>query len=379
MKIVILGPAHPYRGGIAALNERLAVQFIQEGHDVTIFNFKLQYPDFLFPGKTQYTEDAAPENIPNVRKVNSVHPFNWISVGRELKRLRPDLLIVRYWLPFMAPALGTICRIVRKNHHTKLICIADNIIPHEKRIGDRLFTRYFTGKIDGFIAMSQEVYKDLEKFVREPVRRYAPHPIYDHYGEIISREKALAHLNLSPEFRYLLFFGFIRNYKGLDLLLEAMADKRLQTGKIKLIVAGEYYGNETYYQELIQKYELADKLVLHTSYIPSSEINNYFCAADLVVQPYKSATQSGVTQVGYYFDKPMLVTNVGGLSEIIADQVAGYVVEPASGKIADAIVDFYENSRGAAFTKEMQKLKQKFSWTNLTQNIFSIYEELQKV
>ena len=279
----------------------------------------------------------------------------------------------------MAPALGTICRIVRKNRHTQLICIADNIIPHEKRIGDCLLTRYFTGKIDGFIAMSREVYKDLEKFVREPVRRYAPHPIYDHYGEIISREKALAHLNLSPEYRYLLFFGFIRNYKGLDLLLEAMADKRLQTGKVKLIVAGEYYGNEAYYQELIHKYELEDRLVLHTSYIPSSEINNYFCAADLVVQPYKSATQSGVTQVGYYFDKPMLVTNVGGLSEIIADKVAGYVVEPTSERIAEAIVDFYENSRATAFTAEMQKLKQKFSWTNLTQNIFSIYEELQKV
>ena len=379
MKIVILGPAHPYRGGIAALNERLAIQFIREGHEVTIFNFKLQYPDFLFPGKTQYTDDAAPENIPNVRKVNSVNPINWLSVGRELRRCQPDLLIVRYWLPFMAPALGTICRIVRKNRHTQLICIADNIIPHEKRIGDRLLTRYFTGKIDGFIAMSREVYKDLEKFVREPVRRYAPHPIYDHYGEIISREKALAHLNLSPEYRYLLFFGFIRNYKGLDLLLEAMADKSLQTGKVKLIVAGEYYGNEAYYQELIHKYELEDRLVLHTSYIPSSEINNYFCAADLVVQPYKSATQSGVTQVGYYFDKPMLVTNVGGLSEIIADKVAGYVVEPTSERIAEAIVDFYENSRATAFTAEMQKLKQKFSWTNLTQNIFSIYEELQKV
>ena len=154
MKIVILGPAHPYRGGIAALNERLAIQFIREGHEVTIFNFKLQYPDFLFPGKTQYTDDAAPENIPNVRKVNSVNPINWLSVGRELRRCQPDLLIVRYWLPFMAPALGTICRIVRKNRHTQLICIADNIIPHEKRIGDRLLTRYFTGKIDGFIAMS---------------------------------------------------------------------------------------------------------------------------------------------------------------------------------------------------------------------------------
>lgn len=378
MKIVILGPAHPYRGGIAALNERLAVQLLREGHEVTIYNFKLQYPGFLFPGKTQYTEDAPPENIRNVRKVNSVNPFNWLSVGKELKKRKPDLIIVRYWLPFMAPALGTICRIVRKNHHTKLICIADNIIPHEKRIGDRLLTRYFAGKVDGFIAMSREVYNDLEKFVRQPVRRYAPHPVYDHYGDIISREDALRQLNLSPDYRYLLFFGFIRSYKGLDLLLEAMADKRLDAYKIKLIVAGEYYGNETYYQELIDKHKLDDKLVLRTAYIPSTEINNYFCAADLIVQPYKSATQSGVTQIGYYFNKPMLVTNVGGLSEIIADKLAGYVVEPVAEKIADAIVDFYGNAREAAFTAEMQKLKQRFSWANLTQNIFSIYDELQK-
>lgn len=378
MKIVILGPAHPYRGGIAALNERLAVQLLREGHEVTIYNFKLQYPGFLFPGKTQYTEDAPPENIRNVRKVNSVNPFNWLSVGKELKKRKPDLIIVRYWLPFMAPALGTICRIVRKNHRTKLICIADNIIPHEKRIGDRLLTRYFAGKVDGFIAMSREVYNDLEKFVRQPVRRYAPHPVYDHYGDIISREDALRQLNLSPDYRYLLFFGFIRSYKGLDLLLEAMADKRLDAYKIKLIVAGEYYGNETYYQELIDKHKLDDKLVLRTAYIPSTEINNYFCAADLIVQPYKSATQSGVTQIGYYFNKPMLVTNVGGLSEIIADKLAGYVVEPVAEKIADAIVDFYRNTREAAFTAEMQKLKQRFSWANLTQNIFSIYDELQK-
>lgn len=378
MKIVILGPAHPYRGGIAALNERLAVQLLREGHEVTIYNFKLQYPGFLFPGKTQYTEDAPPENIHNVRKVNSVNPFNWLSVGKELKKRKPDLIIVRYWLPFMAPALGTICRIVRKNHRTKLICIADNIIPHEKRIGDRLLTRYFAGKVDGFIAMSREVYNDLEKFVRQPVRRYAPHPVYDHYGDIISRENALRQLNLSPDYRYLLFFGFIRSYKGLDLLLEAMADKRLDAYKIKLIVAGEYYGNEAYYQELIDKHKLDDKLVLRTAYIPSTEINNYFCAADLIVQPYKSATQSGVTQIGYYFNKPMLVTNVGGLSEIIADKLAGYVVEPVAEKIADAIVDFYRNTREATFTAEMQKLKHKFSWTNLTQNIFSIYDELQK-
>lgn len=377
MKIVILGPANPYRGGIAALNERLAVELKKEGHEVIIFNFKLQYPGFLFPGKTQYTDDPAPKALKIVRKVNSVNPLNWLQVGRELKRLSPDLIVVRYWLPFMGPALGTICRLARRNKHTKVICIADNIIPHEKRPGDRLFTNYFVKGVDGFIAMSKEVFRDIDIFVRKPVKRFAAHPVYDHYGEIIPRQEALHKLNLSPDYRYLLFFGFIREYKGLDLLLEAMNDNRLREKPVKLIIAGEYYGNQEYYNDLINRFGLQDQLVLHTDYIPSDEINNYFCAADLIVQPYKSATQSGVTQIGYHFDKAMLVTDVGGLSEIIADRKSGYVVLPEGSAIADVIVDFYESEREEDFVRETKLLKQNFSWSNLTTKIFEIYNEVK--
>ncbi len=378
MKIVILGPAHPYRGGIAALNERLAEELRKEGHEVLIYTFTLQYPASLFPGKTQYTDEPAPADLAIFRKLNAVNPFNWWRVGRELKRLSPDLLIVRYWLPFMGPALGTVCRAARKNRHTRVVCIADNIIPHEKRPGDTLFTRYFVRGVDGFIAMSREVFRDLELFVKHPVRRFAPHPIYDHYGATISREEALQTLGLSPEYRYLLFFGFIREYKGLDLLLEAMADDRLRGKPVKLIVAGEYYGNRARYEELMERYRLHDRLVLHTDYIPSDCINRYFCAADLIVQPYKSATQSGVTQVGYHFDKPMLVTDVGGLAEIIADKRSGYVVPPTAQAIADAIVDFYDGAREVAFVAETRELKKNFSWSNLTGKIMEIYEEAQK-
>lgn len=377
MKIVILGPANPYRGGIAALNERLAVELKKEGHEVIIFNFKLQYPGFLFPGKTQYTDDPAPKALKIVRKVNSVNPLNWVQAGLELKRLSPDLIIVRYWLPFMGPALGTICRLARRNKHTKVICIADNIIPHEKRPGDRLFTNYFVKGVDGFIAMSKEVFRDIDIFVRKPVKRFAAHPVYDHYGEIIPRQEALHKLNLSPDYRYLLFFGFIREYKGLDLLLEAMNDYRIREKPVKLIIAGEYYGNQEYYNDLINRLDLQDQLVLHTDYIPSDEINNYFCAADLIVQPYKSATQSGVTQIGYHFDKAMLVTDVGGLSEIIADRKSGYVVRPEGSAIADAIVDFYESEREEDFVRETKLLKQNFSWSNLTTKIFEIYNEVK--
>ncbi|MDE7074598.1 MAG: glycosyltransferase, partial [Odoribacter sp.] len=294
MKIVILGTAHPYRGGLAAMNERLAQELSGQGHEVVIYNFTLQYPGFLFPGKSQYTDEAAPQGLKIIRKINSVCPFNWLKVGRELRKMRPDLLIIKFWLPFMGPALGTIARLARKNHHTRVICIADNMIPHEKRPGDRLFTKYFTKGVDGYIAMSHEVYADVEKLVAHPLRRFTPHPIYDHYGEIIPREEALKALKLDAAYRYLLFFGFIRDYKGLDWLLQAMADSRLKD--IRLIIAGEFYSDSEPYLRLIRELGLEEKVILHTDYIPNEQINRYFCAADLVVQPYKTATQSGVTQ-----------------------------------------------------------------------------------
>lgn len=375
MRIVILGTAHPYRGGIAALNERLALEFIKEGHHVEIYNFTLQYPSFLFPGKTQYTDDPAPSGLEIFRKVNSVNPFNWWKIGYELRRKSPDLLIVRYWLPFMGPCLGSICRLVRRNRHTRVVCIADNIIPHEARIGDKCFTRWFVKGVDGFIAMSHEVFRDIDLFVQKPLKRFAPHPVYDHYGESLERDVACRILGLDTGFRYLLFFGFIRDYKGLDLLLEALADKRLEGKPLKLLVAGEYYGNRAYYEDLIRRFHLQERLVLHTDYIPANQVNAYFCAADLIVQPYKSATQSGVTQIGYHFDKPMLVTNVGGLSEIIADRISGYVVSPESSAIAEAISDFYENDRAADFIRETRRLKKSFSWENLTSKIFEIYNQ----
>ena len=376
MKIVILGTAHPYRGGLAAMNERLAQELSGQGHDVVIYNFTLQYPGFLFPGKSQYTDEAAPRGLKIIRKVNSVCPFNWLKVGRELKKMCPDLLIIKYWLPFMGPALGTIARIARRNRHTRVICIADNMIPHEKRPGDRLFTKYFTRGVDGYIAMSHEVYDDIEKLVAHPLRRFTPHPVYDHYGEIISREEALEALHLDPACRYLLFFGFIRDYKGLDWLLQALADDRLRDRQVRLMVAGEFYSDSEPYLKLIREKGLEEKVVLHTDYIPNEQINRYFCAADMVVQPYKTATQSGVTQIGYHFNKAMLVTDVGGLGEIIADRRSGYVVKPEVSAIADAIVDFYDGERQADFEKETMKLKEQFSWTRMTDVMLELYDSI---
>lgn len=378
MKIVILGPAHPYRGGIAALNERLAVELQKEGHEVKIVTFTLQYPGFLFPGKSQFADGAAPENLVIDRKINSVNPLNWLTVGRQLRREKPDLLIARFWIPFIGPSLGTICRIVRKNRRTKIIALTDNIVPHEKKPGDRLLTAWFLKACQGVVVMSKSVLDDLNTFDRRKPRRFGPHPIYDHYGKITSREEALRKLNLDPAFNYLLFFGLIRDYKGLDLLIEALGRPLLADLKIKLLVAGEFYTDEEKYRDQVKKLSLEERIIFYNQYIPNNEVENYFNAADLVVQPYKTATQSGVTQVAYHFNKPMLVTDVGGLGEIVPHEKAGYVVAPSPAVIAEAIKDFYTNSRKTFFENGVKEEKKRFGWDNFTRLFYELMEEIGK-
>ena len=377
--IKIIGPAYPYRGGIATTNERLAQEFLTMGYQVEIETFTVQYPSFLFPGKTQYNLKPAPENLFIKRSINSIQPLNWISVGRRIRSENPDLVIIRYWLPFMAPGLGTIAGLIRKNRHTKVICLADNIIPHEHRPGDRMLTNYFVQRIDGLIAMSKSVLADAQTFRKGLPEGFCPHPIFDNYGERLSLEVAKEKLKLDVHTRYLLFFGFIRDYKGLDLLLNAFADERLRLFPVKLLVAGEYYSSPEPYLELIKKNQLEELVELRTDFIADEEVNLYFSAADMVVQPYKSATQSGVTQIGYHFNKPMLVTNVGGLSEIIPDGKIGYVVEPNSQHIADALVDFYEKERMAEFEENIVEEKKKFSWSNMVNSFLLLYNQIKLV
>jgi len=376
--IKIIGPAYPYRGGIATTNERLSQEFISLGFDVEIETFTVQYPSFLFPGKTQFSDKSAPENIKIKRTINSVNPVNWLKVGKRIGREKPDLVIIRYWLPFLAPCLGTIAGLIRKNKHTIIICLADNIIPHEHRPGDRLLTNYFIQRISGLIAMSKSVLTEAKSFRKDLPLGYCPHPIFDNYGEKLSFEIAKQKLALDSNTRYLLFFGFIRDYKGLDLLINAFADERLRNYPVKLLVAGEYYSSPDSYLALIREKNLEDLIELHTSFISDDKVNLYFSAADMIVQPYKSATQSGVTQIGYHFNKPMLVTNVGGLSEIIPDGKIGYVVEPESQKIADALVDFYENERMTEFEANIVEEKKKFSWLNMAQTFFSVYNQAEE-
>jgi D-inositol-3-phosphate glycosyltransferase len=373
MKILIIGPANPYRGGIAALNERLAQQLINEGHQVEIISFKVQYPNFLFPGKSQFTNTPAPKDLIISRMINSVNPLNWVLTGFKLRKKRADLVLVRFWLPFMAPSTGTVCKWLKKGSNTKIIAIVDNLIPHEPRIGDKLFTKYFIRQTDAFLAMSECVYNDIKTFSQTQPVTLSPHPIYDHYGERIPAVEARAKLGLEQNMNYILFFGFIRDYKGLDLLLHAMANDRIKKLNIRLIVAGEFYSNEEKFQQLIDSLNLRDNVILHTDYIPENRVNEYFCASNLVAQPYKTATQSGVTQIGYHFHKPMLVTNVGGLSEIIENGKAGFVVEPTPDEIAMAIDRYFENNLEEEMTEEVKRAKERFSWNNFTKAIFESY------
>ena len=369
MKVIIVGTAYPYRGGLSAFNERLAYEYLQRGDEVEIYTFTLQYPSFLFPGKTQYSDEPAPKGLTIHRLINSINPFSWLKTGREIARKRPDLLITKFWLPFMAPCLGTIERRVRRNGHTRIVSILDNIIPHEHRPGDRIFARYFVRSTDAFVAMSRSVLDDLNLFDTKKPRRFCPHPLYDHYGDILPKEEARRMIGIDTDGRYVLFFGFIRSYKGLDLLLDAMADPRIAQRDIRLIVAGEFYGDPKPYMEQIERLGIADRIKLCTDFIPDSQVNRYFCAADLVAQPYKSATQSGVTQIAFHFEKPMLVTDVGGLAEIVPDGKIGYVVQPDAHQIADAIVRYYDEQREAPFTEAVRHEKQKYTWNKMLEAI----------
>jgi glycosyltransferase involved in cell wall biosynthesis len=368
-RIIIIGPAHPLRGGgLTTFNHRLAKEFTAQGHDCSIWSFSLQYPSFMFPGKSQYTDEPAPPGISIKSVINSINPFNWIKIGNRLKKEKPDIIVVRYWLPLMGPALGTILRRVKKNKHTKIICLADNIIPHEKRLGDKAFTTYFIKPVDAFITMSEKVLTDLRLFEKNKPAQLIPHPLYDNFGEIVSKDEARKKLAINNAEFIILFFGFIRKYKGLDLLFEAMADERIKKAGIKLLVAGEFYDEEKIYQEQIDKLNIREHLILKTGFIPDSEVKYYLCAADAVIQPYRSATQSGVTPLAYHFEKPMIVTNVGGLPALVPHKKCGIVAEPTVPALANAIAEMVETGTDyyLPFVKEEKK---KLSWTILVQEI----------
>lgn len=367
MRITILGTAYPYRGGLATFNERLAHQFQAEGHEVHIETFTLQYPSFLFPGKTQFSNEQAPTDLSIRRSLNSCNPLSWVALGRRIRKDAPDLLICCYWMAFMAPAYGTVCRIAKRNGKTRCIALVHNMFPHEKGVLDKLFAPYFVHAQHGFVALSASVVKDIEQLSKNTPKTFSPHPVYDHYGERLDKQTACSHLGLDPQKDYMLFFGLVRTYKGLDLLLDAMGKVKDQLPNLQLLIAGEFYEEEDKYHKQIADLGLSDRVVVHNEFIADGELQYWFGAANLITQPYKSATQSGVTQVAFHFEKPMLVTNVGGLGEIVHHGKMGYAVDPQAEPIAEAILDYYTHDRQVSFTDYLRREKGKYAWDKMTQ------------
>ncbi|MDE5579149.1 MAG: glycosyltransferase [Alistipes sp.] len=374
MKITILGPAHPYRGGLASIMETMARVFRRRGAEVLIRTFTLQYPSLLFPGKSQTLSTPPPDDLRIVRCVNTVDPFNWLRIGRLVRRERPDFVLLKYWTPFMAPCFGTIARLARRNGHTKVLCQIDNVEPHERHFVDRPFNRYFLRSVDGFIYMSEQVHRELAAYTDAPAL-FSPHPLFEQFGSRVDRGEACVRLGLDPAAGYALFFGLVRDYKGLDWLLDAWAKLRRE-GRIadkKLIVAGEFYTSEEPYRAQIAAHGLQDDVILHDRFIPDAEVKYYFSAADCVVQPYKTATQSGVTQIAYQFCTPMIVTDVGGLAEIVPDGRVGYVCPPTVEGVAEAIERIYEPGVLERFRENCVEERKRFSWEEMCSRIEELY------
>jgi len=378
MKITILGPAHPYRGGLASIMEILARTFQRRGNRVDIKTFTVQYPAWLFPGRSQTVATPPPQDLDICRCVNTTDPLNWWRVGRRIRRERPDFVLLKYWTPFMAPCFGTIARVACRNGHTKFLCQIDNVKPHEHHLTDDLFNRYFLRGIDGFIYMSEQVHRELAAYTQAPAL-FSPHPLFENFGERVDRTEACARLELDAATGYVLFFGLIRDYKGLDLLLDAWA-RLYRDGKTagrKLIVAGEFYASKEPYLRQIETLGLQDEVILHDRFIPDEEVKYYFSAADFVVQPYKTATQSGVTQVAYQFCTPMVVTGVGGLAEIVPDGRVGYVCKPESADVALAVERMYEPGVLARFRDNLVEERKRFSWETMCDRITELYDKVR--
>ena len=372
LKIFIVGPAFPLRGGPAEFNQNLCLELIKAGHNAQIISYSLQYPNFLFPGSSQYEKSGTtPSGIKIHTLINTINPFNWFKVAYFIKKEKPNFILFRYWLPFFGPSLGTIARLVKSK--TKVLALTDNVIPHEKRFGDNFFTNYFINSCNGFIAMSKTVLADIEKFSSNKNKVYSPHPMYETYGNIVSKTEACNQLGLNPNNKYILFFGLIRHYKGLDILIDAF-NKSNVSEDVCLLIAGEFYDTKETYLTQLQNSSKKNQIILHDKFIPNDLVRYYFCTSSLVAQTYRNATNSGVTMVGYYYNKPMLVTNVGGLKEIVPDNKCGFLVENDIDKISEKINYYFQNNLEEEFTENVKIEKKKYEWKTFTQNLIELYK-----
>lgn len=373
MKIVILGLAYPYRGGISDTNESLYNALQKKGHEVELINFSKLYPDFIFPGTSQFHQDLDISKAKqHKRLLNSINPFSWYNTAKEIKKIEPDLILVRFWLPFLAIPLGTVLQMCGAK--AKKIMICDNLYPHEARFGDDFLIKYMIQTVDACMTLSRNTMNEFRGISKKKVD-FFPHPINDDLGEKSTKEMACAKLGLDKSKDYFLHFGLIRKYKGLDLTIKSFAEYKNKGGKANLIIAGEFYDEEQPYLDLITQLGIENEVVLHNFFIPKQDIKHYFSAADLLMQTYTSASQSGVSQMAYHFDLPLLVTNVGGLPEMVAHGESGFVVEKNYNEIAMALLTYTEKNK-QDFVAFIQKTKHKYSWLAFVKKLEGMYHEI---
>ncbi len=372
MKIIIVSTAFPLRGGIAHFNALLA-KHLGKHHDVETITFKRQYPAFLFPGKTQEESGntGSGETLtPAPQLIDSINPFNWISVANTIIKRKPDLLIFKYWLPFFGPCFGTIAKLVKWRTKAQILFICDNIIPHEKRPGDVAFTKYAFSAANYFVVQSKSVEQDLNKHFPNSTYKLIAHPVYENFGAIISQDQAKAKLGITSK-NVILFFGYIRQYKGLMTLIDSMK-QIIDAGHsdYQLLVVGEFYDEEQKYRDKVKELHLESSIRFFSDYVPNDEVATYFSASDVVVLPYRSATQSGIVQIAYNFDRPVIATDVGGLAEVVINDKTGFIVPPEdSNALSRAIIRFFNEREEKQFTANVREEKKKYSWDTFIQNI----------
>lgn len=381
MKIIIVGTAYPMRGAFAQLNAIL-YSYLNKQYDVKIYSFKRQYPKLLFPGKTQEEKGDELVKIPaekNIISIDSINPFNWIWVGKQIAKENPGLIIFRYWIPFFAPCFAVISYFAKKSG-AKVLFICDNVIPHEKRIGDKFLTKRAFNQADYFLVQSKSVEDDLKKFIKGKPYKVSFHPMYNIFGEKLSKDEAKEFIKkeygveLGNE-KLLLFFGYVRKYKGLNYLLEAMPGI-LKHNNVKLLVVGEFYDDEEQYRKKIKDLGLERNVIVLSDFVPNERVRYFFSASDVVLLPYTSATQSGITHVAYFYDKPVIVTDVGGLSETVTNNETGFVIQPLDPEaITDAVNKFYNEYLEEKFSANVAEEKKKYDWDNFIKDI----EELTQI
>lgn len=379
MKIIIIGTAYPMRGAMAQLNGILA-NYLSEENDVEIFSFKRQYPKILFPGKTQEDSsgiDIIKKNIPNHAIIDSVNPVNWHFSAKKILNRKPDVLILRFWIPFFAPVFYYICKYVKKRSDAKILFICDNVIPHEKRIGDNFLIKLIFKAGDYFIIHSKSVEEDLKKFIHGKPYKFSPHPVYNIFGDSVTKAKAKEFIfnqykiDLRNE-NVILFFGYIRKYKGLNILIDAMP-MILKEVKLKLLIVGEFYEDESLTYDQIKNLNLENHIFIISDYVPNETVKYFFCASDVLVLPYIDATQSGISQIALFYDKPVIATDVGGLSEVTKNNEMGFIVEPKNSKaVADALIKYYKDGLEEKFSGNVRKEKEKYSWESFIKDIEEI-------